>query len=1072
MAPIEYKVKVKHPEGSSRAEIKAESDSISNHRYGRRNNHGRLAGTYNFDGVDEEAATEYLEGRSDFKNVHDLQSSDLFTVRDVVKSEVDWSLDHLDTHPINVRQVYNISEHEIKDQPKWPANVEKAKQEEEERKKHEQQHKHDNDNDPNSNSDSDSGKGSSLDSDKKPDNYKDKDKDDAKDQEYRRNRKGGDTRAHASQPSHDSPDQASELSSAEQRFLQHLQQESKHLSALETNLGIEKSPLWNYDHRVNKIDEKDQNTPDNWIPRSTDLIRQTGNHPMNAEPTLSALFDAGLITPNKLHYVRNHGAVPRLNYETHRLHVFSEDNIAPRQSSKGLETEAGPGRCFSMADLSNLDWINIPVALACDGNRRKELNLIKRSKGFNWGPGAISNAYWKGPTLVSVLEAAGFTKENILNEAKGRRLYVHFEGADELSEGKYATSVSLEYALDPCNDVLLAQQMNDVPLAPDHGWPIRLIIPGYVGGRCVKWLEKVWISARPNDSHYHIWDNRVLPSFVTEKDGPFAETMFRHPDTACMEQNLNSVIVRPAQGEQIQLDAGIHPEDTYKIEGYAYDGGGCKVQKIEVSLDAGRTWIYAYRRFPDNALRHGKKFWTWCFWYCHVKLETLVRAEELRVRAWNVFKNTQPDEPTWNIMGMMNNAVYRVRPEIKSVKTDDRTASILVFRHPTDPSNDDGWMRPSMEIQISEAKQSAALPNKKFTREEIEKHNTKESCWLVVNNTVYDATSVLEWHPGGANAILGQAGKVVAETSEQYNSIHDDFANHKLEECAIGTVTDKAKKMMKEEAKTKAAEVSSKEDRNHVLKQHLWTGVKLKHKEELSRDTRKYTFEFPMSNQKLGLPPGKHVLLGVHFEDKMVFRAYTPTRPILDSEEDGTFDVLVKTYFPSEKNPGGTLSNVLDTIKVGSMVDIRGPTGEIEYRSNGRFNIEGNEYHFKNINLIGGGSGVTPHYQLCHRILNTNDKTHITFVYGNSNEDNILLREELDMLAELKPDRFRLIHILSHPSDSWKGEKGHIDGDLLKRVVTKDDAGTFLCGPPPMIKSAHEALTKLGFKDEETLFAF
>lgn len=63
--------------------------------------------------------------------------------------------------------------------------------------------------------------------------------------------------------------------------------------------------------------------------------------------------------------------------------------------------------------------------------------------------------------------------------------------------------------------------MNDEPLPPDHGAPVRVIIPGNVGGRCTKWLKKIWVSDKENESHYHIWDNRVLPSYITEKDGEF-----------------------------------------------------------------------------------------------------------------------------------------------------------------------------------------------------------------------------------------------------------------------------------------------------------------------------------------------------------------------------------------------------------------------------------------------------------------------------------------------------------------------------------------------------------------------
>lgn len=125
------------------------------------------------------------------------------------------------------------------------------------------------------------------------------------------------------------------------------------------------------------------------------------------------------------------------------------------------------------------------------------------------------------------------------------------------------------------------------------------MIPGYVGGRCIKWLARIWVSDHENDSHYHIWDNRVLPPFVSEKDGAFANAMFNHPSTACMEQNLNSVIVKPSQGETIDI-VDVLKEDTYRIEGYAYDGGGHEVQRVEVSLDGGKTWLYCIRKVSES----------------------------------------------------------------------------------------------------------------------------------------------------------------------------------------------------------------------------------------------------------------------------------------------------------------------------------------------------------------------------------------------------------------------------------------------------------------------------------------
>lgn len=117
---------------------------------------------------------------------------------------------------------------------------------------------------------------------------------------------------------------------------------------------------------------------------------------------------------------------------------------------------------LSMEEIkTKFETINIPVALACDGNRRKELNLIKKSKGFSWGSGAISCAYWKGPLLRDVLLAAGLPKD--MHDGigyEGQRYWVNFQGADEPSEGAYETCVPLQYAMDPTNDVILAYEMN------------------------------------------------------------------------------------------------------------------------------------------------------------------------------------------------------------------------------------------------------------------------------------------------------------------------------------------------------------------------------------------------------------------------------------------------------------------------------------------------------------------------------------------------------------------------------------------------------------------------------------
>lgn len=623
----------------------------------------------------------------------------------------------------------------VKNEQQWPANIKRQK--EQEAKKNE------------------------------ADKEKSKDKDVSEEHEWRRpSDKEKHHEAYATEEPSDAKEKSNESLSdkytpQELALLRALEHESKYVSQLTENSGKHKSPQVNNRADVS-IDEQDQFSPDNWVPRSSDLIRLTGKHPVNAEPQLDRLFQAGLVTPNELHYVRNHGSVPRLLWEFHQIDVEF----------------GGDSKTITMDDLKNLDTINIPVTLACDGNRRKELNMIKKSKGFGWGAGAVSCAYWKGPLVRDILRAAG-VPESPDELGSDKRYWVNFEGADEPSDGKYSTCIPFQYAMDPENDVMLAYEMNDVPLPPDHGYPVRLIIPGYVGGRCVKWVRRIWISEKENDSHYHIWDNRVLPSFVTENDGPFAEALFKHPDTACNEQNLNSVIVKPSHGQKIPVSQA-KKGTSFRIEGYAYDGGGHQVQRVEVSLDDGKTWLYCIRKFPDNPIRHGNKFWAWVHWYVDVEMSHLLRAESITARCFNVFKNTQPRDANWNVMGMMNNCWYVVRPEIAD-GDNESDMPLILFRHPTEPgTGDGGWMKPSMENTIAKVRQEAGAPQKEFTREEIEKHDKRDGCWLVIDGKVYDATSVLEWHPGGDAAIMGHAGKVHQETSDEFASIHDDFAYQKL----------------------------------------------------------------------------------------------------------------------------------------------------------------------------------------------------------------------------------------------------------------------------------------------------
>ncbi|PON67775.1 Eukaryotic molybdopterin oxidoreductase [Trema orientale] len=244
-------------------------------------------------------------------------------------------------------------------------------------------------------------------------------------------------------------------------------------------------------------DPRDDGTADSWIERNPSMIRLTGKHPFNSEPPLSRLMHHGFITPVPLHYVRNHGPVPRASWADWAVEVTGLVKRPARFTMDQLVNEF-PSREFA-------------ATLVCAGNRRKEQNLVKQTIGFNWGAAGISTSVWRGVPLRALLKRVG-----IMSRRSGA-LNVCFEGAEDLPGGggsKYGTSLRTELAMDPSRDIVLAYMQNGDVLAPDHGFPVRMIIPGFIGGRMVKWLKRIIVTTQESDSYYHYKDNRVLPSHV------------------------------------------------------------------------------------------------------------------------------------------------------------------------------------------------------------------------------------------------------------------------------------------------------------------------------------------------------------------------------------------------------------------------------------------------------------------------------------------------------------------------------------------------------------------------------
>eukprot|EP00240_Pyramimonas_obovata_P001509 CAMPEP_0118935022 /NCGR_PEP_ID=MMETSP1169-20130426/14724_1 /TAXON_ID=36882 /ORGANISM="Pyramimonas obovata, Strain CCMP722" /LENGTH=495 /DNA_ID=CAMNT_0006878003 /DNA_START=123 /DNA_END=1607 /DNA_ORIENTATION=+ len=426
------------------------------------------------------------------------------------------------------------------------------------------------------------------------------------------------------------------------------------------------------------VDERDAKVADKWIKRHPEMIRLTGSHPFNAEPPLPTLLDYGFISPVNLHIVRDHGAVPKLDWNTHTVTV--KGNV-----DKPLT--------LSMDDLVKMESISFPCLVTCAGNRRKEQNQIKRSIGFNWGPAACAVTHWTGVPLYKVLNAAGITKPG-----PGRR-FVCFAGPkSELPKsyegqqggpGSYGTSIDMETALDPSCDVILAYKQNGEHLHPDHGYPLRLLIPGYIGGRMVKWLSEIEVTGEESNNFYHFNDNRVLPAHVDAEKANEEGWWFK-PEYIINDLNINGAVGYPWHNETLKVDPS---EPFYTIKGYAYSGGGRRVIRVEISLDGGMSWALAdvtereTPRWAANSSGARAKHWCWCFWEHTVKVEALAGSAEICMRAWDQTQNSMPERPTWNVMGMLNNPWYRVRVH-------PQPGNMLKFEHPTQagPDKKEGWM--------------------------------------------------------------------------------------------------------------------------------------------------------------------------------------------------------------------------------------------------------------------------------------------------------------------------------------------------------------------------------------------
>ena len=325
----------------------------------------------------------------------------------------------------------------------------------------------------------------------------------------------------------------------------------------------------------------------------TEQRRFVTQSPENSETPLADVH--GWVTPTRLFFVRNHFNVPQIDAQSWRLTV---------------------GGCverplvLTWEELNALPQRTVLATLECAGNGRSF--LAQKAPGVPWGAGAVAHGEWSGVPLAAVLEMAGIG---------GGAVEVVCEGADRGTEPDHpelmAFARGLPLAKAMHRDTLLALRMNGEPLTPSHGFPVRLLVPGWYGVASVKWLMRLEVSRVPFEGYFQTVKYTVQRP---GKDGPMTECI--------RDMGVKSEIVRPFAGEALGLG-------KQRIFGLAWAGEEA-VAKVELSADGGQTW-------RETELLGPFAPYSWTMWEYLWDVQT-AGAHALQSRATSTSGRVQPAE--------------------------------------------------------------------------------------------------------------------------------------------------------------------------------------------------------------------------------------------------------------------------------------------------------------------------------------------------------------------------------------------------------------------------------------------
>ncbi|MCW2863318.1 MAG: oxidoreductase molybdopterin binding protein [Actinoallomurus sp.] len=340
----------------------------------------------------------------------------------------------------------------------------------------------------------------------------------------------------------------------------------------------------------------------------------------NAEMRWEAMRGQGYHTPTDRFFVRDHTSTPLIDVRTWRLRLFGAGLHGAPTLDRAVE--------FSYEDLLALPSRSISAFIECTGNGRSFYTTQQGQTvtGSPWKLGAVGVARWRGVPLSTVLERAGLTKHAV--DVMPRGLDPDYvDGGKNL--GKVRRPLPVAKALD---DVLLAYEMNGRPLPPDHGFPVRLVVPTWVGISSIKWVGDIEVSDAPLFSPWNTQYYRLFgPGYPPEGSAP-----------------LTRQVIKSAF--ELPWDATLSAGRTTVLNGRSWSGNGA-VRRVEVSTDGGAHWRRALPHGPANASG-------WLRWEFPWRPET-TGSRTLLARATDATGASQPDVARYNTLGYLFDGVVR-----------------------------------------------------------------------------------------------------------------------------------------------------------------------------------------------------------------------------------------------------------------------------------------------------------------------------------------------------------------------------------------------------------------------------